>query len=97
MKASRILLLSFALSFPFCLCLGQTKDVAGCKDSPLIARFPGSIISECEDKADNSFTFTDLGATHEDKTLEGEYHYLQYNEPAGASPLAGQPQSRHSL
>ena len=86
MKASRILLLSFALSFPFYFCLGQTKDVPGCKDSPQIARFPGSIISECEDKADNSFTFTDLGATHEDKTIEGEYHYLQYNEPAGATP-----------
>jgi len=86
MKASRILLLSFALSFPFDFCLGQTTDVAGCKDSPLIARFPGSIISECEDKADNSFNFTDLGATHEDKTIEGEYHYLQYNEPVGASP-----------
>jgi outer membrane protein OmpA-like peptidoglycan-associated protein len=86
MKASHFLLLSSALAFPFHLCLGQTTDAPGCKDSPLIARFPGSTISECEDKADNSFAFTDLGPTHEDKTIEGEYHYLQYNEPAGATP-----------
>jgi outer membrane protein OmpA-like peptidoglycan-associated protein len=86
MKASRILLLSFALSFPFYSCMGQTKDEPGCKDTPLVARFPGSIISECEDKADNSYTFTDLGAAHEDKAIEGEYHYLQYNEPDSASP-----------
>jgi OOP family OmpA-OmpF porin len=85
-KASRILLLSLALSFPFSFCQAQTKDAPGCKDSPLIARFPASIIYECEDKADNTFTFTDLGATHEDKTIEGEYHYLEYSEPADASP-----------
>ena len=86
MKASRILLLCLALPFAFHICMAQTKDERGCKDTPLIARFPGSIIYECEDKADNTFTFTDLGDKHEDKTIEGEYHYLWYNEPASASP-----------
>jgi len=86
MKARRILLLCLALPFAFHFCVAQTKDAKGCKDSPLIARFPGSIIYECEDKADNSFTFTDLGSKHEDKAIEGEYHYLWYNEPAGVSP-----------
>src|SRR5208282_1080822 len=86
MKASRILLLCLALPFAFHFCLAQTKDAKGCKDTPLIARFPGSIIYECEDKPDKSYTFTDLGDKHEDKAIEGEYLYLWYNEPAGASP-----------
>jgi OmpA-OmpF porin, OOP family len=86
MKASRILLLCLALPFAFHICLAQTKDAKGCKDTPLVARFPGSIIYECEDKADKSYTFTDLGDKHEDKNIEGEYHYLFYSEPASASP-----------
>jgi outer membrane protein OmpA-like peptidoglycan-associated protein len=66
-------------------CTAQTKDADGCKDSPLIARFPGSYIAECDDKADNSYTFSGLGNKQEDKAVEGEYHYLYYNEPDNAS------------
>jgi len=86
MKASRIVLVCLALPFALHFCLAQAKDAPGCKDSPLIARFPGSIIYECENMPDKSFTFTDLGTKHEDKAIEGEYHYLWYNEPASASP-----------
>jgi outer membrane protein OmpA-like peptidoglycan-associated protein len=86
MKVLRILLLVVALPFAAQVCNAQSKDADGCKDTPLIARFPGSAISECDDKADNSYTFTDLGPTHEDKAIEGEYHYLQYEEPASTSP-----------
>jgi outer membrane protein OmpA-like peptidoglycan-associated protein len=86
MKALRYLLLCLALPLAARVSTAQAKDAAGCKDSPLIARFPGSVINECEDKADNSYNFTDLGDKHEDKTIEGEYHYLEYNEPAGVSP-----------
>jgi len=86
LKTTRILLALIALPFALQLCLAQTKDARGCKDTPLVARFPGSYIAECEDKADNTYTFTDLGAAHEDKAIEGEYHYLEYNEPANASP-----------
>jgi outer membrane protein OmpA-like peptidoglycan-associated protein len=86
MKVFRILLLFAAVPFAVHTCLAQSKDADGCKDSPLIARFPGSIIYECEDKADNTYNFTDLGPKHEDKTIEGEYHYLYYNEPDNASP-----------
>lgn len=85
MRTIRILLLSLAVLFAAHLCNAQTKDADGCKDSPLIARFPGSYIYECDDKADNSYTFTDIGAKHEDKAIEGEYHYLFYSEPAGAT------------
>jgi OOP family OmpA-OmpF porin len=90
MKARRTLLLSVVVSLavPFAahICPAQTKDAAGCKDSPLVARYPGSIIEECDDKADNSYTFTDLGDKHEDKAIEGEYHYVEYDEPDGVSP-----------
>jgi outer membrane protein OmpA-like peptidoglycan-associated protein len=86
MKAIRFVILCLALPLTALLCAAQTKDAPGCKDSPLIARFPGSYIYECEDKPDNSYNFTDLGNKHEDKTIEGEYHYLYYSEPAGVSP-----------
>src|SRR5271157_2868206 len=33
-------------------------DAQGCKDSPLIGRFPGSYITQCTEKADNAFDFT---------------------------------------
>jgi hypothetical protein len=62
-----------------------TKDANGCKDSPLINRFPGSIIENCEDKPDNAFTFNDIGAKKEPKSIEGEYHFSWYDPPAGAS------------
>ena len=85
MRPIRILQLCLAVPLTAHICTAQAKDAEGCKDSPLIARFPGSYIYECDDKADNSYTFTDLGDKHEDKAIEGEYHYLFYNEPAGAT------------
>jgi outer membrane protein OmpA-like peptidoglycan-associated protein len=85
MKATRLLLLCLAFAFVAHACAAQAKDADGCKDSPLIARFPGSIITECEDKPDNSYTFRDLGSKQEEKTVEGEYHYVYYNEPDGTS------------
>jgi OOP family OmpA-OmpF porin len=68
------------------LCLAQAKppqDKKGCKDSPLISRFPGSVITECEDKADKSYDFSMPGASYQ--TVEGEYHYLWYRTPENAS------------
>jgi OOP family OmpA-OmpF porin len=68
------------------LCLAQAKppqDKKGCKDSPLISRFPGSVITECEDKADKSYDFAMPGASHQ--TVEGEYHYIWYRTPETAS------------
>jgi outer membrane protein OmpA-like peptidoglycan-associated protein len=82
MKAFRILLLSVAVIFAAHLSSAQARDAAGCKDSPLIARFPGSIIDSCENKDDSTYTFHGVGPKKEDKTLEGEYHFIQYNLPA---------------
>ncbi len=85
MKALRILLLCLAVPFAAHVSLAQTQDAAGCKDSPLIARFPGSIIDSCDDKTDSTYTFHNIGPKSEDKTLEGEYHFIQYNLPPSAS------------
>ena len=63
----------------------QTTDADGCKDSPLIARFPGTTIYECEDKADDVYTFHGIGSKQEDMQLEGEYHYVMYSIPDSAS------------
>ena len=61
----------------------QTKDVQGCKDSPLVGRFPGSVITACTDKADDVFAFQ--VASGPQKTLEGEFHQLNYDFPKTAS------------
>jgi OOP family OmpA-OmpF porin len=68
------------------LCRAQAQppqDRKGCKDSPLISRFPGSIIKECEDKADKSYDFSMPGASYQ--AVEGEYHYVFYRTPENAS------------
>jgi OmpA-OmpF porin, OOP family len=65
------------------VCAAQTKDADGCKDSPLISRFPGSVLTSCKDKADDSFTFTlDKGQR---KAVEGEFHQIVYQFPSSAS------------
>jgi OOP family OmpA-OmpF porin len=82
MKAVPGLLLCLFLSFANQICSAQ--DAAGCKDSPLVARFPGSVITSCEQKADNSFTFT-MGNGKPTKTVEGNYFRMSYNFPKTAS------------
>ena len=68
------------------LCWAQAPqpDAQGCKDSPLISRFPGSVITECNDKPDDSFSFT-MTDPQPQKTLEGELHVLSYDYPKTAS------------
>jgi OOP family OmpA-OmpF porin len=72
----------FPLTLP--LCLAQPKDADGCKDSPLIGRFPGSVIANCKDKDDDVFEFT-MANGKPRKRLEGELHQIQYNYPKSAS------------
>jgi outer membrane protein OmpA-like peptidoglycan-associated protein len=67
-----------------CLCPAQQKDAEGCKDSPLITRFPGSVISNCKDQADDTFDF-EQGNGKPRKKMEGEFHQLNYNFPKTAS------------
>jgi OOP family OmpA-OmpF porin len=59
------------------------QDAAGCKDSPLISRFPGSVIKECSQKADDAFTFT-LDKAGKQK-VEGKFLQIEYRFPDSAS------------
>jgi len=61
----------------------QDKDKDGCKDSPLMGRFPGSVLIDCADKADDAFEFTLDGSKK--KTVEGELHMIRYQFPKTAS------------
>jgi OOP family OmpA-OmpF porin len=53
-------------------------DAKGCKDSPLITRFPGSVLTDCDDKPDDRFNFG-MGSGKPDKVVEGDYHRLRYD------------------
>jgi|HubBroStandDraft_4_1064222.scaffolds.fasta_scaffold285005_2 hypothetical protein len=65
------------------------SDAAGCKDSSLIGRFPGSFISQCKDQADDLITFDNIGPKKEKKRIEGELHHTDYNAPrALESPVS---------
>ena len=88
---------SFHCFMLFCgLCISisnssaQSKDAAGCKDSPIVSRFPGSIITGCNDKADDVFQFdvaspAKLSQTTGKKKMEGEFHQVIFNFPNTAS------------
>src|SRR5579872_2508029 len=86
MTTNRCLLLMGAVSLAIPLCMAQEKDAEGCKDSPLIGRFPGSVIQACKDKADDVFEFT-MGNKPK-KRLEGEFHQLTYNWPTKTASKA---------
>src|SRR5580698_1461693 len=63
--------------------VATAQDKKGCQDSPLISRFPGSVISDCKDSPDDAFEFSMPGAGS--KKVEGEYHYLEYRPPNTAT------------
>jgi OmpA-OmpF porin, OOP family len=86
MKAIRILLLCLALPLAAYVCIAQTKDAPGCKDSPLIDRFPGSIITGCNDKAFDGYNFTvTVDKQNITKRIEGKFFQLNYNWPSATA------------
>jgi OmpA-OmpF porin, OOP family len=63
----------------------ERKDAEGCKDSPLITRFPGSIINSCDNK---EYEQADLPIKEgETKHVEGEYHYWDIATRPGTSEI----------
>lgn len=83
MKLLSRILFCFAILMSAHVCAAQTKDAEGCKDSPLISRFPGSVLSECKHKADDVFKFTlDNGKS---KEVEGDFTQIEYKFPSTAS------------
>ena len=63
----------------------ERKDAEGCKDSPLITRFPGSIINSCDNKEYDQadLPWKDGGTKH----VEGEYHYWDIATRPGISEI----------
>jgi len=59
------------------------KDAQGCNDSPIITRFPGSVITTCSTKEDDVFDF-DIAAKPK-KHFEGRMVRISYSFPKTAS------------
>jgi outer membrane protein OmpA-like peptidoglycan-associated protein len=70
---------AFACSIP---AFSQT-DAKGCKDSPIITRFPGSVITDCSEKDDDVFDFS--VDSKPAKHFEGHIVRIFYNFPKTAS------------
>jgi outer membrane protein OmpA-like peptidoglycan-associated protein len=80
MKITGSVLLS--LAFALLAQIGSAQDRKGCQDSPLVTRFPGSVLINCIDKADNTYEFRNGPAT---QTVEGEFHFREYRAPETAT------------
>jgi outer membrane protein OmpA-like peptidoglycan-associated protein len=63
----------------------KPKDAEGCKDSPLITRFPGGIINSCDNKEYEQADFPMPG--DKQKHLEGEYHSWDIATRQGVSEI----------
>jgi len=82
MKALRYLILSLAVTVAAHICMAQT-DAKGCKDSPLVSRYPGSIITSCDHSNLGGFDFTvTVDKKDQTKHLMGEYLQIRYNWPS---------------
>lgn len=68
----------------------KPQDAEGCKDSPLITRFPGSTIHSCENKEYEQADFplgTDKDGNALTKHVEGEYHSWDIGTRDGVSEI----------
>jgi OOP family OmpA-OmpF porin len=65
----------------------QDSDSEGCKDSPLISRYPKSFIISCDHKEFDSANM-EINKAGEQKGMEGDTTILGYTVPEGASDLA---------
>lgn len=88
MKKTALLFVSLAIAF-IPTTLRAQDDAEGCKDSPLISRFPGGTIHSCENKEYEQFDVivgkNDDGEVK--KHVEGDYHYWDYGTREGVSEI----------
>jgi OOP family OmpA-OmpF porin len=83
MKAIRCLCLCLTLPLAIPVRAAQAQDAKGCQDSPLLSRFPASIIVSCSHKDDDVFTFhLNKGV---DKKMEGDLTQIIYDFPKTAT------------
>jgi OmpA-OmpF porin, OOP family len=59
-------------------------DKEGCKDSPMVRRFPGSVLTDCDSK---DFDRVALPGKEPPEEVEGAVERRQYQVPEGASPF----------
>lgn len=86
MKTIQHLILCLAVASTVHVCAAQAQDAKGCKDSPLVGRFPGSIITGCADKTFDGYNFTvTVDKQNKPKRVEGKYLQLNYNWPSGTA------------
>lgn len=80
----------FALLSGLCFAQDTPQDAEGCKESTLVARFPGSHINSCDHK---EFQAADMPVGREQngdqvrKSIEGEYFYYDIGTRDGLSAL----------
>ena len=68
----------------------KPQDAEGCKDSPLITRFPGSTIHSCENKEYEQADFplgTDKDGAALNKHAEGDFHSWDIGTRQGTSQI----------
>ena len=89
MNTQTIIICAAALLFSTASVPARAQDAEGCKDSPLITRFPGSKINSCDvkefDQAEMPVGKSDDGPIN--KTLEGEYRFWDYATREGLGEL----------
>lgn len=83
MRATSRLILILAVLFSVPV-FTHAQDADGCKDSPLLSRFPGSVITSCDQKDDDTFKF-EMGSGKPSKEIEGKFFKVSYNYPKTAS------------
>lgn len=86
MKTIHYLLPCLAIGFSVAVSAGQAQDAKGCQDSPLIGRFPGSVITTCAEKAFDGFDFkVTVDKQDKMKRVEGKVIDIYYRSPITAS------------
>lgn len=85
-----LLIISALISVPTIAQEDAPQDAEGCKDSAIITRMPGSTIHSCENKEFEQVKMPvskNKDGEVTEKTLEGEYHYLDYGTREGVSDI----------
>jgi OOP family OmpA-OmpF porin len=88
-KIPHSLFLTLAITCTALAFSAHAQDKAGCKDSPLVPRFPGSFIASCSDKAFDGYDFT-ITVNKKDisKRIDGTYLQTLYNWPRATATKA---------
>ncbi len=82
-----LVVMTAVLLLAFCgAARAQDSDSEGCKDSPLISRYPKAFIGSCDHKEFDSATM-EINKAGDQKGIEGDTTILIYTIPEGASDL----------